>query len=160
MHFLARESERPGNRARGALAVARRSATRPARAHSAVHLWDDGVANSLQGISMCVKLRGRRPGCTPQCGVARAAISTGCLGDVATTRLAPINPPFLRRARSNVFHVQHLSFLLRMTPTEAFPVPQMVPLAPLRQLTSHRSELSEDGHILRVVDLYRPALLH
>ena len=104
----ARERATREPRARRTRRVARRSATRPARAHSAVHLWDDGVANSLQGISMCAKLRGRRPGCTPRCGVARAAISTGCLGDVATTRLAPINPPFLRRARSNAVFTRNI----------------------------------------------------
>jgi len=50
--------------------------TRPARAHSAVRLRDSGVTDSLLDISMCAKLRGRLPGCTPRFGVARAATST------------------------------------------------------------------------------------
>jgi hypothetical protein len=63
--------------------------TRPARAHSAVHLRDSGVTDSLLDISMCAKLRGRLPDCTPRCGVARAATSTArhsqSRNDVAAT---------------------------------------------------------------------------
>jgi len=51
------------------------------------------------------------------------------LDTLGAPRRGGCHPPFLRRTRSNDAYAHHLSYLLRMLPTEAFPTsPQMAPL--------------------------------